>query len=226
MRQVSDLPFGWARVAAVSSLAATALVGFGEAAAPRAFAAQPTAGAQTASARPAAQVPSTEEVPSMDNDSLYTPPPPLPPAWPVGAKDAQFRGAACDEGYSPQAAKRNGEAGDDAFPALGQVAAGLPSPYIAVRRAPFLTRRDVLKALFSAVDDGTYEVHLKLTDDGAKKIQEYTAENKDKCIALVAGGKVIWHPSISEPVTDDTFILSGQFTVSQAQAIVSLFNEN
>src|ERR1044071_4411062 len=46
-----------------------------------------------------AQASNGQDVPSMDNDTLTPPPPPLPAGWPVGAKDAQFRGAACDEGY-------------------------------------------------------------------------------------------------------------------------------
>jgi preprotein translocase subunit SecD len=161
----------------------------------------------------------------MDNDSFNTAPPPLPAGWPVGARDAQFRGAACDEGYSPDAARKKGETGDDAVPLLSDQPASLPSPYIAVRRLPFLTRRDVLKALFSTADDGTYRVDLKLTPDGAKKIQEYTAQHAEQCIALVAGGKIVWHPTLGEPVTDDTFVLSGQFTVTEAQAITNLFNE-
>jgi hypothetical protein len=216
MRQVPDLPFEWARITALATLVAAVV-------------AVPAPAGQQRSAQPAlqtasAQVPQNEEVPSMDNDSFYTPPPPLAAGWPVGARDAQFRGAACEEGYSPEAAKRNGETGDDAYPTMDRVAAGLPSPLLAVRRLPFLTRRDVIKALFSASGGGTYEVRLLLNEEGAKKVQEYTTEHKDQCIALVAGGKIIWHPTISEPVTDDTFVLSGQFTVTEAQAITNLFN--
>jgi preprotein translocase subunit SecD len=161
----------------------------------------------------------------MDNDSLYVPPPPLPALWPRDAKDAQFRGAACEQAYGAEAARRNGEAGDVAFPTLEEFAQGVPAPHIAVRRVPFLTRRDVFKAFFAATDGGNYQVRLMLTGEGARKVQEYTAMHKDQCIALVAGGRILWHPTISEPVTDDVFVLSGQFTVSEAQAITNLFNE-
>jgi hypothetical protein len=217
MRQSAELPFGWTRVVGVSSVAIALAV--------QALALPPGVHGRTAARGAAQQAPVSNEVPSMDNDSLYTPPPPLPASWPAGARDAQFRGAACEEGYSPDAARRKGEAGDEALPAFAQVAPGLPSPFVAVRRVPFLTKRDVLRALFSAAENGTYVVSLKLTDDGAKKIQEYTAAHKDDCIALVAGGKVLWHPTLSEPVTDDTFVLDGDFSISVAQAITNLFNE-
>jgi len=82
----------------------------------------------------------------------------------------------------------------------------------------------VLKALFLASDDGTYRVELKMTDEGARKLRDYTSEHREQCIALVAGGKILWHPSLGEPVTDDTFVLSGQFSISEAQAITQLFN--
>jgi hypothetical protein len=216
MRQVSDLPLEWARFAAIAILLASVFPVPG-------FAWQQTS-AQPSPQTAAAQVPQTNEVPSMDNDSFYTPPPPLAEGWPVGAKDAQFRGAACEEGYSTDSAKRKGDTGDDAYPTMDRVSAGLPVPYLSVRRLPFLTRRDVLKALFSAAEGGTYEVRLLLNEEGAKKVQEYTTEHKDQCIALVAGGKIIWHPTISEPVADNTFVLSGQFTVTEAQAITNLFN--
>jgi preprotein translocase subunit SecD len=216
MRQVPDLPLKWARIAAVATLVVTVIAIPGLAGQQQAKPPAP----QTATA----QVPQSDEVPSMDNDSFYTPPPPLAAGWPVGARDAQFRGAACEEGYSTDAAKRKGETGDDAYPTMDRVAEGLPTPYLAVRRLPFLTRRDVLKALFATAENGTFEVRLLLNEEGAKKVQEYTAEHKDQCIALVAAGKIVWHPTISEPVTDGTFVLSGQFTVTEAQAITNLFN--
>jgi hypothetical protein len=221
MRQVPELFHDWARVAAVAILSATAF------AVPGFASAGPSAGwnAQGGGTGTTAQVPRPDEVPSMDNDSLYVPPPPLAEGWPVRATDAQFRGAACEEGYSPDSAKRKGETGDDALPTLDRVAAGLPKPFLAVRRLPFLTRRDVIKALYATADGGTYEVRLLLNEEGAKKIQEYTAAHKEECIALVAGGKIIWHPTLSDPVTDDVFVLSGQFTVSEAQAITDLFND-
>jgi hypothetical protein len=224
MRLVPDLFRGVVGCAAVSLLVASALAVPGPIGTAAAHASLGAA-RQTASARPAAQVPVSDDVPSMDNDSFSTPPPPLPAGWPVGAKDAQFRGAACEEAYSVESARRKGEPGDDALPTLVTIAAGLPSPHIAVRRLPFLSRRDVLKALFVTADGGTYEVRLKLNEDGAKKVQEYTAENQEKCIALVAGGKILWHPTLAAPVTDDEFVLSGNFTISEAEAIAKLFND-
>jgi hypothetical protein len=175
--------------------------------------------------RPRAVTPAgaAEEPATMTNDSLAVVPPPLPENWPVGVRDAHFRGAVCENGYGAGMARKKAVPGDDVLPIAAKTIPGVPGPYVAVRRLPFLTRRDVLTALFAPAADGTYEVTLKLTEDGAKKIQEYTKAHENECIALVAGGKVIWHPTLSTPVTDDTFVLSGSFSVAQAQAIVSMF---
>ena len=176
-------------------------------------------------ARRQAPVPAemSQDAATMTNDSLVVVPPPLPENWPVGARDAHFRGAACENGFGAALARKKAAPGDDVLPIAAKAIPGVPGPYLAVRRLPFLTRRHVLTALFAPAADGTYEVTLKLTEDGAAKIQEYTQAHENECIALVAGGKVIWHPSLSAPVTDDTFVLSGSFSVAQAQAIVDMF---
>jgi hypothetical protein len=161
---------------------------------------------------------------TMTNDSLATAaPPPLPEGWPSGARDAQFRGAACETAYGAPAARAKATPGDDVVPVVARPIPGMPAPYVAVRRLPFLTRRDVLAALYAPSADGTYEVTLKLTEDGAAKIQEYTKAHESECIALVAGGKVVFHPTLTTPVADDTFVLSGSFTVTEAQSIVEMF---
>ena len=165
------------------------------------------------------------DVPTMTNSSLDPSAEPLPAGWPVGATDVQVRGAVCEGGYGKEAARAKAAAGDVLLPMIGHVPEGLQASYLGVRALPFVTKRDVLAAHFFANegDPSTYTVRLKLDADGALKAQEYTSTHGGECIALVAGGKVVWYATIEAAVTDDTFLLSGAFTAAEAIGIVDLF---
>jgi hypothetical protein len=163
--------------------------------------------------------------PSMTNDSVEAAPEPLPADWPARAADVQFRGAACDSAFGKEGARQVGETGDDALPIVGTITGNAGSAFLAVRRTPFLTRRDVERAVLSSAgdDSGAYNVVLTLTPEGVAKVKEYTTANTGKCVALVAGGRVIWSTTLTTPVEDEEFVLSGAFSGSKGIAIVDLF---
>jgi hypothetical protein len=165
-------------------------------------------------------------VPTMTNSSLDPQPEPLPEGWPVGATDVQVRGAVCEDGYGKDGGRKNANAGDDVLPMLRKVPQGFDQLYLGVRHIPFVGRRDVESATFHAVEKApnTYEVRLKLTEDGAKKVQEFTAANVGQCVALVAAGKVLWYAPLESPVEGDVFVLAGSFSAAEALGIADLFN--
>lgn len=167
------------------------------------------------------------DVPTMTNSSLERPMAPLPNGWPAGARDVQLRGAVCDMGYGKAGGRKFALAGDDVLPVLGTAESeGLDFSYIGVRRVPFVTRADVLVATFSAIPDepGAYAIRLQLSPEGAEKADSYLGENTGGCIALAAGGKAIWAGGIEGSSEEDVLSIPGPFSVTEAIAIVELFD--
>ena len=180
--------------------------------------------AMLAAPAPAAE-PQRSDTPTLTNSSLEAPPEPLPADWPVGARDAQLRGAVCESGYGREDARKLAAPGDAVLPMLGTATAGFDASYLGVRPVPYLTRRDVVEATLAADPEqaGRYVVRLELSDEGARKVRDYTAANVGTCVAFVAGGKVIWASSIVETVESDVYTLAGGFSITTALAIVELF---
>ncbi len=169
--------------------------------------------------------PAQDSTPTMTNSSVEAAPEPLPGDWPFKAGDAQLRGSSCDSAYGKDGARQFAESGDDVLPIVGTMTTNAGSAYRAVRHTPFLARRDIVRASLVADedDDSIYQVELALTPDGAAKVKEYTAANPGKCIALVAGGKVLWSATVDAPVEGDVFVLAGAFPGNKGIAIIDLF---
>ena len=173
---------------------------------------------------PAAGPPQRDDTPTLTNSSLEAAPEPLPAGWPAGAADAQVRGAACETAYGADEARRLGAAGDDLLGVVGTESGPLGFALLPVRRTPFLARRDVAEAnLVATKDASVFEVHLRLTEEGARKAQAYSTANLGTCVALVAGGRVVWTATLDMPVATDVFVLSGGFNGRTGLAIVDLF---
>ena len=166
-----------------------------------------------------------DDTPTMTNSTVEARPDPLPADWPTEAVDAQLRGAACQTAYGRDAARQDGEAGDDVLPVVGTMTANAGSAMLAVRHVPFLTRRDVVRATLVAdeEDPSAYSVTLELNEAGQVKAKEYTAANVGKCIAVVAGGRVVLTTSLEGPVEGETFVLGGKFDGTRGIALVNLF---
>jgi len=59
-------------------------------------------------------------------------------------------------------------------------------------------------------------VAIELNDEGAKIFKEYTSENVGKVLAIVLDKKVISAPSIRDVINDGQAIISGDFTIEDA----------
>jgi hypothetical protein len=166
-----------------------------------------------------------DDTPTMTNSTVEAAPAPLPADWPSGAADAQLRGAVCRSAYSRDAAREGAEAGDDVLPIVGTMSANAGSALLAVRRVPFLTRRDVVRANLVASDDdpSSFGVSLELTDAGLAKVKEYTAAHVGTCIALVAGGRVVLTATVDAALEDAPFVLGGRFDGQRGLAVANLF---
>jgi preprotein translocase subunit SecD len=173
------------------------------------------------------RAPQRDDTPTMTNATVEAAPAPLPADWPAGAADVQIRGANCESAYGRDAAREGAQAGDEFLPVVGTMTTNAGSALLAVRRVPFLTKRDVVRAtlLPDEGDASAFWVSLELTDAGMAKVKEYTAANVGTCIAIVAGGRVVTTATVDEALGDDAaaYVLGGRFDGRHGLAIVDLF---
>ena len=67
----------------------------------------------------------------------------------------------------------------------------------------------------------SYEVSLVLTDEGAKKFAEATARNVGKPIYIIYDDQVVSYPTVNEPITGGQAVITGNFTIDEAQNLAS-----
>jgi preprotein translocase subunit SecD len=70
-----------------------------------------------------------------------------------------------------------------------------------------------------SVGAGRVEVTLKLTRDGGKLFRDITTDNVGRNLAIILDNIVYSSPSIREPISGGEAIISGSFTVEEAQQL-------
>jgi preprotein translocase subunit SecD len=65
---------------------------------------------------------------------------------------------------------------------------------------------------------GGYEIAFTLKSDSSKLFSDFTTANKDKILAIVLDKKVISTPSINNPITDGSGVITGSYTLESANA--------
>ncbi len=75
-------------------------------------------------------------------------------------------------------------------------------------------------------DSSTYEpeVRLQFDNEGTKLFSDITSRNVGKTVAIFLDGMPISTPTVNEPITDGTAIISGNFTTEAAQTLVQRLN--
>jgi preprotein translocase subunit SecD len=81
---------------------------------------------------------------------------------------------------------------------------------------------DMLTDAKSTFQDGRPVVSFRFNTAGAKRFGDITRDNTGKLFAIVLDGKVISAPRINEPILGGSGIISGGFTVQQAQDLALL----
>jgi protein-export membrane protein SecD len=97
-----------------------------------------------------------------------------------------------------------------------------PQTYL-VEEKSLLGGRDIEKASAEADGDNAI-VRLTLKLDGARKLQDITRQNIGRRLAVVLDGDVISAPVIRQPITTGAALLSGSFSLEQAQDIAAVLN--
>lgn len=106
--------------------------------------------------------------------------------------------------------------GLEVLPLEDRQGSGRPS-YLAVKKQSILTGEMLVDAQPSFDENGRATVHFKFDSIGARKFAQVTHENVGKVFAIVLDNKIICAPVIREPITQGSGLISGNFTVQQAQ---------
>lgn len=97
---------------------------------------------------------------------------------------------------------------------------GLPESYVVRKRVE--VGGDMLTDSKATYADGRPVVSFRFNAAGGKKFGDATRENAGKFLAIVLDDKVISAPRINEPILGGSGIISGNFTVQQAQDLALL----
>lgn len=66
---------------------------------------------------------------------------------------------------------------------------------------------------------GQYEVAFELTPEGATTFKDFTSANVGKILAIVLDKNIISYPSINNAITDGKGVITGGFTLDEANAL-------
>lgn len=72
---------------------------------------------------------------------------------------------------------------------------------------------------------GAPQISLQFDDEGAKIFADITTRNVGKPVAIFLDNQVIQQPTVQQPILDGRAVITGQYTLPEATAIVKRFNE-
>ncbi|MGE3935767.1 MAG: protein translocase subunit SecD [Rhodospirillaceae bacterium] len=112
-------------------------------------------------------------------------------------------------------------AASELLPADGEVdASGQPRQYLVRKRV--MVGGDTLTDAQPSFQDGQPVVSFRFDSVGARRFGEVTKENVGKPFAIVLDNKVISAPVIREPILGGSGVISGRFSVQEAQDLALL----
>ena len=110
--------------------------------------------------------------------------------------------------------------GEEVLPSEEKDAAGNPIRYVVKKRV--MVGGDTLTDARATFQDGRPVVSFSFDPVGAKRFADATRQNVGKLFAIVLDNKVISAPVIREPILGGRGIISGKFTVQEAQDLALL----
>jgi preprotein translocase subunit SecD len=97
-----------------------------------------------------------------------------------------------------------------------------PGQTLAVERRPALTGDMLVAASYAQDQNGQPAVSFRFNPVGTKKFCEISRENVNKLFAIVLDGQIISAPSFREPICGGSGIISGSFTLKEANDLAIL----
>lgn len=72
---------------------------------------------------------------------------------------------------------------------------------------------------------GSPQISLQFDDEGTKLFADITARNIGKPVAILIDGEVVSQPTVQAEIRDGQAVITGNFTLPEANALVKRFNE-
>jgi preprotein translocase subunit SecD len=93
---------------------------------------------------------------------------------------------------------------------------------IALTRTPLVTSADITGSNAS-LTEGQWVLNLDVTNEGAKRVQDFTKQNVGRTMAFLIDGKVHSTPKILDPIKGKGFLIGG-FERADAERLATAIN--
>ncbi len=87
-----------------------------------------------------------------------------------------------------------------------------------------LSGKDLQRASLQYDNTGLPEISLEFTGDGAKMFGDITGRNVNKQVAIFLDNQLVSAPTVNEKITGGKAVISGKFTLTEAQSMVKDLN--
>ncbi len=102
---------------------------------------------------------------------------------------------------------------------LTEALVGKTDQKVYLHSQPVITRQDIQEARLLKDETSGYEIELTFTAKGAERLSEATSKNRNKVLAVLINGRVVFAPRIFATISNSARIL-GSFTAEEASDIV------
>ena len=100
-------------------------------------------------------------------------------------------------------------------------------PYVVVQKRPLLTGSALTSANVAADPNspGNWQVTVTFNEAGRQRFAEITEQNVGRSLAIVLDGVVSSAPRINERIPGGNAVITGRFTIQEAQDLKIVLNE-
>ncbi|MFL5562267.1 MAG: SecDF P1 head subdomain-containing protein [Gemmatimonadaceae bacterium] len=96
---------------------------------------------------------------------------------------------------------------------------------IPLTKTPLVTNADITGANAS-LTDGQWVLNLDMTNEGAKRLQDFTKRNVGRTMAFLVDGKVHSTPRILDPIKGTGFLIGGRFERADAERLATAIDNS
>lgn len=89
---------------------------------------------------------------------------------------------------------------------------------------PLLTGSHAESAYIRKDQDGSYQIVLKFSEQGAQILADYTSSNVGHYLVIALDEVVLISPRVQQPITGGEAVIAGQFTEAEAKRLAAEIN--
>lgn len=102
---------------------------------------------------------------------------------------------------------------------LTEALVGKTDQKVYLHAKPVITRQDIQEARLLKDETSGYVIELTFTAKGAERLSEATSTNRNKLLAVLINGRVVFAPRVFATISNSARIM-GNFTAGEASDIV------